>query len=107
MLSSDIFYSNQYGFRQKHSTTHAITKLITDTVQALDNKESVLSVFLDFSKAVDTIDDAALLNKLEFFGIRGIALEWFRDYLRERKQYVSYNGIQSKTLNSMCGVPQG
>jgi hypothetical protein len=107
MLSSNIFYNNQYGFRQKHSTTHAITKLITDTVQAIDDKESVLSVFLDLSKAFDTIDHTILLSKLEFYGIRGIALDWFRDYLRERKQYVSYNGKQSQTLNITCGVPQG
>ena len=95
MNTSNTFYANQYGFRHRHSTLHAVTKLVTDIVKNNDNKESTLSIFLDLSKAFDTIDHDILLAKLEFYGIRGIALDWFESYLFNRKQYVSYNGSKS------------
>jgi hypothetical protein len=107
LQNSNTFYANQYGFRHKHSTSHAITKLISDIIHNMDKKKPTLSVFLDLSKAFDTINHDILLSKLEFYGIRGIALSWFKSYLSNRKQYVSYNGVQSKPLNMNCGVPQG
>ena len=107
MYKCNIFYPNQYGFRHKHSTLHAVTKLVTDIVQSKDKTDSTFSVFLDLSKAFDTINHDILLSKLEFYGIRGIALNWFKSYLYERKQYVTYNGTQSNTLEMSCGVPQG
>ena len=73
----------------------------------MDNKKPTLSVFLDLSKAFDTIDHGILLCKLEYYGIRGLALDWFKSYLYNRKQYVSYNGVQSESLSINCGVPQG
>ena len=107
MHKCNIFYPNQYGFRRKHSTLHAVTKLVTDIVQSKDKTDSTVSVFLDLSKAFDTIHHDILLSKLEFYGIRGIALNWFKSYLYERKQYVTYNGTRSNTLEMSCGVPQG
>ena len=104
---NNILYQSQYGFREKHSTTHAILEFISNTVQALDERESTLAVFLDLSKAFDTINHDILLDKLKFYGIRGPVLEWFRSYLDQRKQYVEYLNCNSNTMSITCGVPQG
>ena len=105
--TNKILYENQFGFRKKHTTIDAITKFITDTTQSLDEKESTLAVFLDLSKAFDTIDHNILLNKLEFYGIRGKALDWCKNYLTDRKQYVHYRNKNSSSERIECGVPQG
>jgi len=103
----DIFYNSQYGFRPKHSTINAVTELCWNIITSLDNRQNTLAVFLDLSKAFDTIDHNTLLIKLEHYGVRGLALEWFRNYLQDRRQYVSINGVQSNTEVITCGVPQG
>ena len=107
MQNSKLFFSNQYGFRKNHSTLQAVTKLITDIIESNENRETTMSVFLDLSKAFDTINHKLLLSKLEFYGIRGIALDWFKSYLANRKQYVIYNNKTSDNLDITCGLPQG
>jgi len=105
--TQNILYENQYGFRRKHGTIDALTKFVTDTTKSLDEKESILAVFLDLSKAFDTIDHSILLNKLEFYGIRGKAWDWCKDYLSNRKQYVNYKDKNSSLYKIRYGVPQG
>ena len=58
-------------------------------------------------KAFDTIDHKLLLTKLEHYGIRGVAYDWIKSYLCERKQYVSVNSCNTEAMNVVCGVPQG
>ena len=62
---------------------------------------------MDLSKAFDTLDHSIMLNKLRHYGIRGVALEWFKNYLQNRVQYVSINNACSDSLPIECGVPQG
>ncbi len=107
MTKHNILYDNQFGFRPKHSTIDAITKFTCDTMKSLDEKGSCLSVYLDLSKAFDTINHDILLKKLNHYGIRGKALDWFKSYLSQREQYVSYKGVKSVGFGVSYGVPQG
>ena len=75
--------------------------------EALDNKKHVCGIFVDLKKAFDTVDHNILLKKLEYYGIRGTANNWFRSYLTNRKQFVSINGFNSQTTDTDIGVPQG
>ena len=102
-----VFSNYQFGFREKHTTTHAILHLIDKLASALDSRLHTIGTFLDFSKAFDTVDHEILLSKLCHYGVRGVALDWFRSYLTDRKQYVSLNGIDSCPPKVTCGVPQG
>ena len=104
---NNIFYDSQYGFRPKCSTINAITELTSHLLESMDNNQHTVGVFLDLSKAFDTIHHDTLLNKLQYYGIRGIALEWFRSYLTNRKQYVKYKDIKSDAQDITCRVPQG
>jgi len=94
---NNIFSKFQFGFREKHSTIHALLTLVEKVTHALDKLSHMVGIFLDFSKAFDTINHEILLAKLSHYGIRGKALEWFRSYLSNRSQYVSVNGHSSET----------
>ena len=102
-----ILYDDQFGFRPKHSTNMAIIKLIDKIVQATNNDEITAGLFLDLSKAFDTIQHDILLDKMAHYGIRGLALEWFKNYLSNRKQFVDYNSHISELKLISSGMPQG
>ena len=102
-----ILFEYQFGFRKNHSTQLALTFLMDKLINSIENGDHVIGVYLDFSKAFDTVDHNILLNKLNHYGIRGAALNWFQSYLLNRKQFVTYNGSKSCTKELKCGVPQG
>ena len=103
----DILYDKQFGFRNKHSTSHA-TLQITDKIQrAIEDGLFACRIFLDFSKAFDTVDHNILIRKLNHYGIRGIANDWFSYYLNCRHQHVSIGNVKSEDLVITHGVPQG
>ena len=103
----NILYSLQFGFQENHSIDHALVSLTEVIRDTLDNKRFGCGIFIDLQKAFDTVNHKILLAKLEHYGVRGCALEWFRSYLSDRKQYVSVKGGNSNLLPVTCGVPQG
>ena len=72
----EILYNNQHGFRKKHSTSLALLYLHDKITSAIDERKHAVGIFLDLSKAFDTVNQRILLDKLEHYGIRGLALEW-------------------------------
>ena len=81
---------------------------IIDRIQkAIDDRNYCCGIFLDFSKAFDTINHNILIRKLQHYGVRGLALDWFISYLSNRNQIVTVNGVQSELLSIPCGIPQG
>jgi hypothetical protein len=85
----------------------ALVEMYDKISAAIDNNEFAVGVFIDLSKAFDTINHDILIKKLEFYGVRGVSLDWFRSYLCNRQQCVFLNGALSKFGKVTCGVPQG
>ena len=107
LTKHNILSNNQFGFRKNHSTFMAVLDLIDNLSKSIDEKEFSVGVFIDLSKAFDTVNHKILIEKLSHYGIRRIPLLWFSDYLSNRKQFIKFNDVLSdyKTVN--CGVPQG
>ena len=103
----EILYQFQFGFRKGRSTEQAIAEIIDNFKNAIDNNLFTCEVFLDFAKAFDTVSHNLLLKKMEMYGIRGLPLQWFTNYLSNRQQYVSLAGMESFRQTVVCGVPQG
>ena len=112
-LNESMIYQSQYGFRKHHSCEHAITELIGSIVLGCECKKSTIAVFLDLSKAFDTLEHMVLLQKLEKYGIRGNALCWYKSYLINRSLSVKCRtketGISSLSdrYSVEYGSPQG
>ena len=98
---------SQYGFRENRSTEHAVIELVDKVSKAIDKGEYTIGIFLDLSKAFDTINHKILTQKLEHYGIRGITQLWFKDYLENRKQIVKYDQVRSNEMVIRSAVPQG
>ena len=106
-LDKNVLSENQFGFRSGHSTQQAILCIIDRIQRAINNRNYSCGIFLDFSKAFDTINHNILIKKLEYYGVRGVANNWFVSYLSGRKQFVTVNSVQSEHCEITCGVPQG
>ena len=104
---NNILNPTQFGFRKQHSTNMALIDLIDCITNAIDKNEYSIGIFIDLSKAFDTIDHDILLYKLSHYGIRGISLSLFASYLQHREQFVCLNSVVSDYKTVSCGVPQG
>ena len=102
-----ILFDKQFGFRFGHSTDHAILYIIDKIQSAVESSLFSCGIFLDLSKAFDTVNHSVLLDKLEHYGIHGVANNWFSSYLSNRTQFVSIENTCSDYSEISCGVPQG
>ena len=103
----DLITENQFGFRKNMSTEHALNYIYDNVVKNVDSGLYTCSIFLDLSKAFDTVNHDILLKKLSCFGIRGKFQELLRSYLTDRYQYTSIHNCKSEIMKVSCGVPQG
>ena len=92
---NNVIYNLQFGFRQQHSTSHALINITENIRKALDDGNIACGVFVDLQKAFDTVDHQILLAKLNHHGICGVSNDWFKSYLSYRNQYVSISGYES------------
>jgi len=104
---NDLLYDKQFGFRNSHSTSHALISLTESIQSSLDNKNLVSGVFIDLAKAFDTVNHKILCDKMSYYGFRGKFNDLIKSFLSNRKQFVSINGCDSNSLDISCGVPQG
>ena len=102
----NILFKHQLGFRKNYSIEQAILELTDNLKTKIDSNEAICSIFLDLSKAFDTVNYQILLQKLYRYGIRGVPLQWFKSYLESRTQYVEVKNVKSN-LSIQCCVPQG
>ena len=105
MISNNFFYKKQFGFQKNCSTEHAILELVEQITKSFNKNRFMLGVFIDLSKAFDTVDHDILLTKLKHYGIKGKTHNWIKTYLKYRKQYVLFKN--TGLIDVICGVPQG
>ena len=105
--NNNILTNNQYGFREGRSTTAAVLSLTDFVLESFDNKKHAVGVFLDLTKAFETVKHDILLDKLALMGVNGRAYQWFLSYLSDRKQYINYLNQNSSLLTLSMSIPQG
>lgn len=101
--NNNLFLGHQSGFQSKHSCEIAVHYTIIEWKKHLDEGNYIVSIFLDFKRAFETIEKSILLAKLSFYGIGGRVLIWFKNYLENRRQI---SKVQKEFMNDL-GVPQG
>ena len=104
---NEILSKQQFGFRKKHSTSHAVSCLHEKLVHNYEKGDMSAVLFIDLKSAFDTIDIDILLQKLEHYGFRNNVLSLLKSYLLDRKQYVNCEQMKSEILSVLSGVPQG
>jgi len=93
-----IIFPEQHGFRRGINIENAIFSLTNTILSSLNKKQVVAGLFCDLSKDFDSINHSVLLQKLSYYGVRGIYLNWFESYLTNRRQKViisTYGGNYS------------
>ncbi|KMQ86893.1 rna-directed dna polymerase from mobile element jockey-like protein [Lasius niger] len=104
---NNVLTDHQSGFRSNHSCETAIQMVIDDWKLLVSKGKMIGVVFMDLKRAFETVDRDRLVEKLYQYGIRGVALEWLRSYLSNRKQQVKFQNKYSKSIATKYGVPQG
>ena len=104
---NNLLSIHQFGFRKKRSTELAAVCFLDEIRKAMDTGMLTGAIYIDLSKAFDTISHASLIDKLPSYGITGLSQEWFCNYLFGRYQQVSYHHSLSDKVPIFCGVPQG
>ena len=107
LIKQSLFTNSQYGFMKHRSTEDAVLEMQNTILNNTKNNQTSCSLFLDLSKAFDTINHSILMKKMAYYGIRGTTLNLFQNYLSNRYQYTEINSIKSNTLQITMGVPQG
>ena len=97
----------QFSFRPGHSTELAAIRLVDYLMSEMDSNNTPLKIYIDLSKAFDTLNYLILLSKLKYYGVNGCANKLICCYLSGRSQYVEYNGHKSEERLVTTGVPQG
>jgi len=107
IIDVDFIDENQFGFRNNHSTEDAVLKFVNKIEKDLSSKLHVATVYVDVSKAFDSCDHSILLSKIKRTGLNQTGLNFFKNYLLDRKQMVSVNGFNGGTFVINIGVGQG
>ena len=100
-------FKYQFGFRKGYFIEQVNLEITDSLKKAMDKKLVTCGLFLDFSKALDTINHDILLSKLHRYGLRGNPLTWFENYLYNRNQVVKIGDTISSSQTIICGMPQG
>ena len=107
LLKHDYFSDRQYGFLPGRSTDDALVDQVTEIANNIELGKKVAAVYLDLTKAFDTVNHDVLITKLGNCGIRGFMLQWFASYLKDRTQSVRLRNVESGRIRVESGVPQG
>ena len=107
LSENNLLFQKQFGFQASKSTDHAILELSDQIHDSFERNIFTLGIFIDLSKAFDTVNHQILLKKLEYYGIRNNSLKWFENYLHKRQQYLHADDITTNLQRIRCGVPQG
>ena len=107
LVENNILYQKQFGFQNLHSTDHAILQLMNQLTDAFSQEKYNLGIFIDLSNAFDTVNHNILLEKLKAYGIQSENPKWFRSYLSNRKQFISYDDSKTEMKIVKCVVLQG
>ena len=95
LTDNSILYKKQFGFQKGHSTKHAIVQLVDQIRNSSESKQYTLGVFVDLTKAFDTVNHKVLISKSENYAIRGKNLLWFISYLTNQTQFIKYNNLNT------------
>ena len=107
MESNNLLSNCQHGFRKSRSCITQLLQVMNDITRYIEDHKDIDIIYLDFSKAFDTVPHQRLINKLKAYSINGKLLKWITDFLNERKQRVRVNSSYSSYSTIDSGNPHG